>query len=512
MRLSKLLDAIYPLGGLRDVEVGGLTADSRRVKRGDLFVATRGGMSDGHRFLPEAASRGAAALAGEAPDPGLGLTYLQVRDSRLFLAQLAAAWNGYPARRLTMIGVTGTDGKTTTASLLHHLLGSAGTPTGIVTSVSARIGEREVDTGFHVTTPDPLDLQTLLGQMVDARMSHAIIEATSHGLDQHRVAACDFDLGVLTNITHEHLDYHGTYQAYLEAKAKLFEGLADTARKPAGMEPLAVLNRDDASYAELRQKTSVRVISYGESPLADVRGTHLSAAIDGLSFRIHGPGFQLPVRTSLLGAYNLSNCLAAAATAIEGLGLPPDLVATAIGTFSGVPGRMERVELGQGFLALVDFAHTPNALQRALEAARRLSAGRLIAVFGSAGLRDRAKRRRMAELSVQLADFTFLTAEDPRTESLDEILGEMAAGAEAGGGREGTTFWRVPDRGEAIRRAIGLASPGDLVLVCGKGHERSMAFGDVEHPWDDRLALRSALAERLGVDGPAMPRLPTSGA
>jgi UDP-N-acetylmuramoyl-L-alanyl-D-glutamate--2,6-diaminopimelate ligase len=272
-----------------------------------------------------------------------------------------------------------------------------------------------------------------------------------------------------------------------------------------------VLNRDDESYAALREKTSVRVVSYGESPEADVRGTEVSAGIEGLSFRIRGPGYQPLAHTPLLGDYNLSNCLAAAAAAIEGLGLHPDDVATAIRTFPGVPGRMERVDLGQDLLAIVDFAHTPNALRRALQATRRLTAGRLIAVFGAAGLRDRAKRRMMGELSIKLADITVLTAEDPRTESLDEILAEMAAGAEAGGGREGTTFWRIPDRGEAIRHAIRLASAGDVVLVCGKGHEQSMAFGDVEHPWDDRVAVRAALAEGLKVDGPPMPRLPTSG-
>ena len=511
MLLSKLLDGILPLGGLPDVEVLGVAADSRRVKPGDLFVAARGGSTDGHQFLPEAAARGALVLAGENPDPGLGLPYLRIPDSRHFLAQAAAAWNGYPSRRLTMIGVTGTDGKTTTSSLIHHLLESAGVLTGLVTSVSARIGKREVDTGFHVTTPDPIDLQALLAEMASAGMTHAVVEVTSHGLAQHRVAACDFDLGVLTNITHEHLDYHGSYRDYLEAKAKLFEGLAHSASKPSGIEQLAVLNRDDESFPVVRGKVAVRMVSYGESPQADVRATQVSAGIEGLSFQLHGPAYQLAVRTPLVGVFNLSNCLAAAAAAIEGLGLPPDRVAAAMDRFPGVPGRMERVEMGQDFLAIVDFAHTPNALQRALETARGLTAGRVIAVFGAAGLRDRAKRRMMPEVSVRLADNTILTAEDPRTESLDEILVEMAAGAEAGGGREGSTFWRVPDRGEAIRQAVRLATPGDIVLVCGKGHEQSMAFGAAEHPWDDRIAMRAALAERLGVEGPPMPPLPTSG-
>jgi len=511
MRLHQLLRSLGASGaGLPDPEITSLTDDSRQVTPGALFVAVRGGSRDGHLFLAEAARRGAAAAVGEAPDPGLGIPYIPQPDSRLALAQLAAAWHGHPARHLVMVGVTGTDGKTTTCCLLHRILITAGLPAGMITTVNAVIGGRVLETGFHVTTPEAPAVQGYLAEMVRAGMTHCVLEVTSHGLAQHRVAACDFDVAVVTNVTHEHLDYHGSYQAYLEAKAKLFEGLADSASKPAGIDRLAVLNRDDESYAALRVRTSVRVVSYGESPEADVRGTEVSAGIEGLSFRIRGPGYQPLAHTPLLGDYNLGNCLAAATAAIEGLGLHPDDVATAISTFPGVPGRMERVDLGQDFLAVVDFAHTPNALRRALQATRRLTDGRLIAVFGAAGLRDRAKRRMMAGLSIELADFTVLTAEDPRTESLDEILAEMAAGAEAGGGREGTTFWRIPDRGEAIRHGLRLASPGDVVLVCGKGHEQSMAFGDVEHPWDDRVAVRAALAERLKVDGPPMPMLPTS--
>jgi UDP-N-acetylmuramoyl-L-alanyl-D-glutamate--2,6-diaminopimelate ligase len=216
------------------------------------------------------------------------------------LAQAAAAWHGHPARRMTMIGVTGTDGKTTTASLLHHILEAAGRPTGLVTSVNARIGAQQVDTGFHVTTPDPLDLQGLLSRMVDAGMTHAVVETTSHGLAQQRVAACDFDLGILTNVTHEHLDFHGSYPAYLEAKAMLFEGLARPAAKPGGIERIAVLNRDDESYSAIREKTSVRVVSYGERRQADIRASNVSAGIEDLRFELQGPRYQLPVRSICL--------------------------------------------------------------------------------------------------------------------------------------------------------------------------------------------------------------------
>jgi len=510
MRLHALLKEILPAGGLPDTEITGLTADSRRVEPGFLFVAVRGQTTDGHRFLAEAAARGAAALAGEAADPGLSRPYLRVDDSRLFLARAASAWHGRSARRMVVLGVTGTDGKTTTSSLIHHILEACGRPTGLVTSVAARIGAREIDTGFHVTTPDPIALQAFLATMVEAGLTHVVIETTSHGLAQQRVAGCDFDVGVLTNVTREHLDYHGSYDAYLDAKARLFEGLAQSPAKPYPVERVAVLNRDDSSFDAVRLRSSVRVVSYGESPQADVRARNPLPGADGLRFDLVAGGATVPVRTRLVGAYNLSNCLAAATAAIEALGLAPEAVAQAMAEFPGVPGRMEMLDLGQPFRAVVDFAHTPNALRRVLQTARGLTRGRVIVVFGAAGLRDRTKRRVMGEIAARLADRTVLTAEDPRTESLEAILDEMAAGAVAGGGREGETFWRIADRGQALRHAVGLAAEGDVVLTCGKGHEQSMAFGETEYPWDDRLALRAAIAERLGLPGPAMPVLPTT--
>jgi UDP-N-acetylmuramoyl-L-alanyl-D-glutamate--2,6-diaminopimelate ligase len=230
----------------------------------------------------------------------------------------------------------------------------------------------------------------------------------------------------------------------------------------------------------------------------------------GLRVRVAWRGRSLVLRSRLSGRYNVSNCLAAFTAAVEALGVDAALAAEAIAGVEAVPGRMERIEAGQSFQAVVDFAHTPNALREILTAARHLTSGRTIVVFGCAGLRDRTKRPVMARLAVELADRVVLTAEDPRTESLQTILEEMAAGAEAAGGREGSTYWRIPDRGEALRHAVRLARPGDLVLACGKGHEQSMAFGDVEYPWDDRLAMRAALAELLGVPGPSMPELPTT--
>jgi UDP-N-acetylmuramoyl-L-alanyl-D-glutamate--2,6-diaminopimelate ligase len=479
---------------------------------GSVFVAIRGSAEDGHAYLKAAEQAGAAAAVGQRPAPGLGIPYLQSSDSRLAYAHLAAAWHGHPARNLTMVGVTGTDGKTTTANLLFEILRSAGARSGLISTVNAQIDDQQLDTGLHVTTPDPMDLQALLARMLAAGLTHCVLEATSHGLAQQRVAGCEFDIGVVTNITHEHLDFHGSYEAYREAKGKLFRELGDSARKPNGPEKRAVLNVDDESFDFLTQVTRVRRSTYGFKAGADFAGSELSASTRGIEFRLRVRGSELGVRSPLLGAYNASNVLAALAAAVDGLGVELQTAVETVAVFPGIPGRMESIDLGQPFRALVDFAHTPNALRQALLAARTLTEGRVIAVFGSAGLRDRAKRRMMAETSVELADLTILTAEDPRTEALDGILAEMAAGAVAKGGVEGTTFWRVPDRGEALRVAIRMARPDDLVIACGKGHEQSMCFGETEHPWDDRAAMRAALAELLGVEGPPMPWLPTRGA
>jgi UDP-N-acetylmuramoyl-L-alanyl-D-glutamate--2,6-diaminopimelate ligase len=492
------------------VPIIGITHDSRRVLPGYIFVALTGGTTDGHRYIPDALQRGAILVVGEKPLGKIRVPYLQVADSRLSLAHLSAAFYGLPARRLTVIGVTGTDGKTTTTNLIYYILLAAGVRAGMISTVNAVIGERVLDTGFHVTTPEAPDVQNYLAQMVAAGITHVVLEATSHGLAQHRVAACEFDLGVMTNITHEHLDYHGTFEAYREAKARLFKGLAGTPYKPQGNYRLGVLNRDDSSYDYLASRLQSH-ISYGLHPLSDLRAARIDNRPDGLHFIAVGHGHELPVSTHLIGEYNVSNCLAAAATTILGLGLDPQAAISGIANLPSVPGRMERIIMGQDFLAIVDFAHTPNALKAAESAVKSLAGqnGRVIAVFGSAGLRDRAKRHMMAKLSAKLADFTVLTAEDPRNESLDDILAEMAAGAAAGGGAEGHTFWRVPDRGTAIRFAVRMARSGDVVIVMGKGHEQSMCFGETEYPWDDRVAMRAALADYLGISAPPMPYLPT---
>ena len=499
-----------------DVPITGIAIDSRAVKPGDLFVAMKGGTADGHDYIDKAIANGAAAVVGERPVAQIAnLTYIRLDDSRQALTWLAAAFYDWPGRKLTVIGVTGTDGKTTTTNLLHQILRTAGLKAGMVSTVNAVIGDEVLDTGFHVTTPDAHDVQHYLAKMVDAGLTHVVLETTSHGWAQHRVDASEFDIGVVTNITHEHLDEHGSYENYRAAKARLFESLEKTLPKPQGNPRLAVINRDDRSYYFLHDLIKTKKLSYGLHESADVRAENVHLSLDGIKFFVDSGHIHVEVTSDLVGAYNVSNCLAAFTVAVFGLGIDPQVAARGMSTLRGIPGRMERIDLGQPFTAIVDFAHTPNALKVALEAAREMlkaereQKGRVIAVFGSAGLRDKEKRRMMAEVSAELADISILTAEDPRTESLEGILEEMAAGARSRGGREGETFWRVADRGEAIRSAVRMARPGDIVLACGKGHEQSMCFGRTEFLWDDRIAMRAALAELLGVDGPKMPYLPS---
>ncbi len=494
---------------LPGVEINGVTSDSREVRPGFVFVAIPGGNTDGHLYIPQALAQGAIAVLGSDLIEDLPVPYIQVRDPRKALAFLAAAFYGYPAQSLTVIGITGTDGKTTTSNLIFQILLSAGIPSGIISTVNAMVGSEVYDTGFHVTTPQATDVQRYLSRMKAAGLTHVVLEVTSHGLSQQRVAACEFDIGVVTNITHEHLDYHGSYEAYRAAKASLITGLAETETKERPIPPVAVINKDDISYEYLHHVATVRQVTYSIGPGADVWADQITHQADGLHFVVHGPGFSAPIYSHLMGLFNVSNCLAAIAATVVGLDIDVNAAGQGIANMHSVPGRMEQINMGQPFIAMVDFAHTPNALEQVLKAVRKMTDGRLITIFGSAGLRDREKRHMMAEISANLADISILTAEDPRTEELDHILEDMARGARSQGAIEGKSFYRVRDRSNAIRQAICMAQKGDLVIACGKGHEQSMCFGQIEYPWDDRVAMRAALAERFSVTGPQMPYLPT---
>jgi UDP-N-acetylmuramoyl-L-alanyl-D-glutamate--2,6-diaminopimelate ligase len=506
--LTELIAALpcAEVHGEPSVHVEAITCDSRQVRPGALFVAYRGVAVDGHDFVPQATGNGAVAVVAEREIRGLQAPLIVVPDGREALAYLAARWFDSPARRLTVIGVTGTDGKTTTCNLLHSILSAAGRRAGLVTTVNAVIGDRVIDTGLHTTTPDAADVQRYLAEMVASGMEIAVLEATSHGLEQHRVTACDFDFAVVTNITHEHLDIHGSLEAYQQAKALLFHHLTTGYRKP-GVPKVSVLNADDDSCYYLQPITADRQLTYSVRGDADLLATGIRRSAAGTYFEVllgrpravHAPEGSLKLRTMLVGDFNVSNILAATAVALA-LGVPPAAIQQGVWAVKGIVGRMERVDEGQNFVAIVDFAHTPNALERALETARTLTNGQVIAVFGSAGQRDVEKRAWLGEIGGRLADVTVLTAEDPRTEPVAAILAEMARGAERAGAIEGESYFRVADRAAAIQFAVDLARPGDLVITCGKGHEQSMCYGTVETPWSEHEALRTALRRRLERD------------
>ena len=485
------------LRGWRSMEIAHIVCDSRGVAPGDVYVAISGVATDGHRFVQDALRAGAVACVVERMLPELeGVPTALVSDSRIALAYLHAAVHGYPARRLKIIGVTGTDGKTTTVRLIAGILRAAGRRIGSIDTVRAAIGDDQVPTGFHTTTPDAPEIQAYLSQMVHAGVEYAVLESTSHGLAQQRVAACEFDVAVVTNITHDHLDYHGTYEAYREAKATLFRALDTSLRKP-NVPKVAVLNEDDrSSCSYLRAIPAELRIGYGLYHPADVTATQVQGSPSGLTFTAHVQGTEIPITSPLVGRFNVYNILAAVSVA-HSQGIGAEAIRTGVAEVPGVRGRMERIDRGQPFTVIVDFAHTPNALENALSTARGLARREVTVVFGCAGLRDRAKRPWMGEIAGRLADNVVITAEDPRTESLDEITDQIAAGSLRSGRTDGRGVWRIAERSEAIAFALERAQPGDLVIVTGKGHEQSMCFGTTEYPWSDHEAVLEGLS-RLG--------------
>lgn len=483
-----------------DVPVRSIAYDSRLVAPGDLFVALRGFATDGHRYLPQALDRGAIAALTEAPvaDPRLRCNVV-VDDTRAALAQIAAAFYGEPSRRLGLIGVTGTKGKTTTTFLIESLLARAGRRTGLIGTVDIKIGPDRWSNPVHQTTPESIEVQRYLRAMVDADVEWAVLETSSHGLGMHRVDRCAYDVAVLTNVTHEHLDFHGTYEHYLAAKARLFDHLVEEGGKTPARPRWAILNADDPGAASLlaRPKRAPQ-LTYGLAAGCDVRATEVELSPTGISFTLRSPWGERAVRLPLLGQFNVSNALAAATTTLA-VGLPPDAVVEGLARFEGVPGRLQRVEAGQPFLVIVDFAHNADSLAQVLRLLRPLAPGRLIALFGSAGRGDVAKRAMMGRVCAELADFGIFADEDPRTEDPAAILAGIAAGAAAAGWVEGRDYERIADRRAAIERACALARPGDAVLLAGKGHENTIAYADREIPWDEAAEARAALAH-LGYD------------
>jgi UDP-N-acetylmuramoyl-L-alanyl-D-glutamate--2,6-diaminopimelate ligase len=469
-------------GGARDVRA--IVQRHDRVTPGALFVARRGERFDAHDYLRLAVEAGAVAVVGEADLPPRldwgGVPYVRVPDARAALPLLAAAFHGHPADHLSVLGVTGTDGKTTTAWLLHHVL--QGThASALISTAGIRLGGETVALEGHFTTPEATEVQGLLARCRRQALTHVVLESSSHGFSLHRLDAIAYAVGIWTNLSPEHLDHHGTLEAYREAKATLMR------RSRVG-----VLNRDDPAYPYFAA-ASRRTVSYGEHPEADLRLVGLSEEPGALRLSIEADGERAEVRLPMVGRYNAWNALAALGAARE-VGLPLAQAAPRLADFGGVPGRMQVVQ-DRPFTVVVDFAHTPAALEKALEAVRPPAPGRLLVVVGSAGERDPGKRGPLGRAAARRADRTFFTEEDARSESLTAILDAMVKGAEGEGARAGVDFEVVPDRASAITAAIAEARSGDVVLLAGKGHEATLERADETLPWDEAAQARRALRE-----------------
>jgi UDP-N-acetylmuramoyl-L-alanyl-D-glutamate--2,6-diaminopimelate ligase len=501
MRLHTLLESLeYPPLSIQNIseqtqhiEITSLAYDSRLAKPGGLFVAVPGTHTDGRRYLAGAALHGAVVALGprvEATD--LPLPYIEVDDVRVALANLACAFYHNPANQLCTIGVTGTDGKTTTCNLISALLDTAGKSNGLMTTANFKLHGQEWENTTRQSTLESLEIQQMLRRMVETDVKYAVIEATSHGLELQRVRGCAFDMGVVTNITHEHLDFHGTIENYRRAKARLFEMLDPSRDKGLGIKPVAILNRDDVSYEVLKPYCSVPVLDYGLDQSATIRATDVQLDATNTRFRAILPNAEISIETQLVGQFNVSNCLAAIATAYA-LGVSHADIASGLAGVAGVTGRMERIDVGQPFTVIVDYAHTPDSLEKVLKILRPLTPGKLFLVFGSAGERDIQKRPIMGQIAAQFADFFVITDEDPREENREQILREIAIGAKTTGKIQGRDFLCIADRTQAIAAAFHRAQAKDTVLLAGKGHEQSIIIGREKIPWDDRRVAREQL-------------------
>ena len=495
MRLEELArGAGAVLEGSADVDVTGIAYDSRRVNRGDLFVAVQGIHVDGHHYLGDAVARGAVAVAIERPVrvPD-GVSVLLMPSTRIGLAELSAELNGRPSRRLKLAGVTGTDGKTTVTHMAEHVLQASGIVAGAMSTVAFRVSGREVDNVSGQTTTEAPEVQAWLARMVDAGAEAAVIETTSHALVQERVRACEFDVAAFTNVGHDHLDYHASWDDYLEAKARLIDLTARSVDK--GVEKTAVLNRDDVSYERLARRSIPRRWTYGMTTAADLHPLDLAITGSGSRFRMKTPLGETEVSLHVPARFNIYNALCAAGVCLA-LGVAVEDVGRGLAGFEGVRGRLEPVDLGQDFRVYIDFAHAAGSLASALAELRPFTRGRLIVVFGATARSDH-DRPGMGRAAAEFSDFFIITTDDPLSEDPVEIARDVQSGAR--GKAPGRDYEVVIERRAAIRRAIEIANPGDTVLLAGKGHERSMRTARGSEPWDERIEAEAAIKERLGV-------------
>ena len=482
MRLSELLQRadVEPLELVGDVDIASLTCDSKQVQPGACFVAIRGHDADGHAYIASAIERGASAIICEDRSGCDDLPAALLENTRQAVGLLAQAFHGHPARTLKVVGITGTNGKTTVSWLLKDILAAAGHKPALLGTICYQTGLTEVPAA--TTTPDPIRLASMMAEMVAAGQTHLVMEVSSHALDQGRVGGIDFQAAVLTNVTSDHMDYHKTAEAYLAAKLKLFESLAPAAS--------AVVNRDDPAAESFMVAAPCRTITYGLSGAADRYARIQTIDIDGSHFQFVAGEDETMMSTPLIGRHNIYNCLAAA-TAAEEMGVSPETIAQALATVSSIPGRLQRVGSDRPFHVFVDYAHTDDALDNVLSALRPVTEGKLIVVFGCGGDRDRTKRPRMGRVAQELADRVVITSDNPRSEEPDKIIDEIVAGLDKSGLARTVI---LPDRREAMAAAIAQADARDVVLIAGKGHETYQIIGRERVDFDDVAVAAEILA------------------
>ncbi|GHV73500.1 UDP-N-acetylmuramyl-tripeptide synthetase [Spirochaetia bacterium] len=493
-----------------DPSVTGLEYDSRKVKPGYLYFALPGLHTDGHRFIPQAIANGAVVIVhqDEVPEYSPGIRYLRVRDSRFAMSPLSAAFYGYPARKLTLIGVTGTEGKSTTVYLIYQLLELAGKKAGFISTVQYSDGSGETRNPEHQTTPEAVTIHRLLSEMIGNGAGYGVIEASSHGLSKrtNRLGDVPFDAAVMTNVTHEHLEFHGTWEQYRDDKANLFRALEkfDHCKNQSPVPSFGVANADDPSAGFFATATVHKTYTYStRSNTADLSLRSIESGVSGNSYEvfIRETGEAVDIQDHLPGAFNAGNVLASLLTVSGLLGIPVKDLVPLVTQLKPVRGRMTAIQKGQPFDVFVDYAHTPSSFETIFPPLRKelqRRSGRLISLFGSAGERDTKKRPEQGRIASQWSDLVFLTDEDPRGEVPMDILEEIAKGCPER--KRGENLFLIPDRPEAIRKAFSLARPGDIVLLLGKGHENSIIYAQETRPYDEIAEAEAALAE-MGYPG-----------
>ena len=488
MQLKELIKHMPVAGveGSLDREVAGLTYDSRRVQPGMVFIAIPGGQADGHDYINTAISRGASAIICERNGfSSSRATKIKVPDAREAMARVAATYYRHPSTKLQVIGVTGTNGKTTVAFIMKEILEAAGIKTGLLGTVRYEIGDRVIPA--HRTTPEALETQQMMAQMVLSGCQACVMEVSSHALEQKRVSGIEFDVAIFTNLTQDHLDYHGTMENYLAAKQKLFTKTANGSKRGT-----VVINIDDANGAKLAEESDVAVkFTYGIRGAARLRATKIQLGAEASHFTIEGPDQSFACKLPLIGRHNIYNALAATSAALA-LAVDVKKIQSAFAKMTPVPGRLESVSCGQPFNVFVDYAHTDDALHNVLTTLREITKGRLLLLFGCGGSRDTGKRAKMGAVAAEHADFTLITSDNPRRESPAAIAAQIEEGFRS---VKATDYAVELDRKRAIAEILSRAQPGDTVLLAGKGHETYQEFEDTVVPFDDRVFAREALED-----------------